>query len=548
MILIVDPSAERAASGRRVLEHRYGERHEVMTCDQFEGARTLVAELHDRGDHLAACLVAESGDGQDTDLLEVARAQFPEARRIVLCARAEPAQGLGAMNDALVHQYAIDDWSQPEIQIYPLLDDLLADWRAADRRTGGGVRVYGARWSPAAHEIKDFLARNQLPYHFYDVDHDATASAVVDRVTDGLGRTPVVLLTDGSALVEPDIHELAARVGLQTHATSAFYDLIVVGAGPAGLAAGVYGASEGLRVAVIEGEAPGGQAGTSSRIENYLGFPSGISGADLARRATEQVQRLGADLITATAVSSIAVEGDSKVVTLSDGEVLTSHALILTTGMTLRHLPAEGVERLTGAGVYYGAAPGEASEYTGSNVAVVGSANSAGQAAVMLSRYADHVTMLVRGESLVADMSQYLIRQIEDRPNIEVVTRTEVSRADGDDHLTGVELRQRDDGSTGPLAVSGLFIFIGGRPHSDLLRDIAALDDEGFVLTGADVERRGDLDPDRWHGRSPAPMETSVPGIFAAGDVRSGAVRRVASAVGQGSVCVSQVHQYLATR
>ena len=549
-IIVVEPDHDRRLAIDAELVGRYGERHGVTVFETYAAGRGEVHRLHDVGADLAACLTTETLEAGQTgeQLLEEVRASFPDAKRVLLCEFADEPIALRAMSDELVHQYVACPWDPAEAQLFPVLDDLLADWRAVARRSTQGIRVVGARWSPATHAVKDFLARNEIPYHFLDVDHDPTAARLLDRVTHGSGRTPAVLLPDGTALVEPSLRDLAARVGLHTEATSAFYDLTVLGAGPAGLAAGVYGASEGLRVALIESEAPGGQAGTSSRIENYLGFPSGISGADLARRATEQVERFGADLLVGVEATALRVEGDSKVVTLSDGNEIRSHAVLVATGMTLRHLPAEGIEHLVGSGVYYGAAPSEASEYQDARVAVIGSANSAGQAAVMLSRYASYVTMLVRGESLEADMSRYLIRQIEDHPNIEVRVRAEVIEATGDGHLESVTVRNRDTDQREPLEVSGLFVFIGSTPHSEIVAGVVALDDEGFILTGRDLERSQRLDPARWRGRTPSHMETSVPGIFAAGDVRSGSVRRVASAVGEGSVCISLVHQYLATR
>ncbi len=451
-----------------------------------------------------------------------------------------------AIDDVDLDYYLQKPWDPPEENLYPVLDDLLSDWQA-DFAPYEGIEVLGTRWAPSTHLAKDFLARNQIRYRFIDVEADSNASALVEQTTGGSGEMPVLMFPDGTSMVNPDFHEVAERVGLQTQTDDPFYDLIIIGAGPAGLGAGVYGASEGLRATVIEGEAPGGQAGTSSRIENYLGFPSGISGGDLARRAVTQVQRLGAEILRATEATSVRTEGDTIIVGLSNGTELIGKALIIATGMEIRRLPAEGVDQFTGAGVYYGAAPSEAAEYEGENVVVIGGANSAGQAAMLLCRYAAKVTMLVRGDGLEETMSAYLIDQLGAQPNFELRVHTEVVEATGGDHLESVKIHGQETGDE-TLDASGMFIFIGSSPHSEVVKDLVALDEDGFILTGPDMIRDGEL-PESWNiDRQPLLMETSVPGIFAAGDVRSGVVRRVASAVGQGAVCVSIVHQYLASR
>jgi thioredoxin reductase (NADPH) len=480
------------------------------------------------------------------EFLTEARKIFPHAKRTLLTAYADTDAAIHAINDADLDYYLQKPWDPPEENLYPVLDDLLSDWQA-DFAPYEGIEVLGTRWAPATHLAKDFLARNQIRYRFIDVETDSNALALVAQATEGSGEMPVLRFPDGTNLISPDFHQIAERVGLQTETDDPFYDMVVIGAGPAGLGAGVYGASEGLRAVLIESEAPGGQAGTSSRIENYLGFPSGISGGDLARRAVTQVQRLGAEILRATEAVSIRVVDDTIIVCLGDDTELICRALVIATGMEIRRLPAPGVDQLTGAGVYYGAAPAEAAAYEGENVLVIGGANSAGQAAMLLTRYAKSVTMLVRGEGLDDTMSAYLIDQLGAQPNFELRTHTEVVEAAGGEHLESVRVHHKDTGDE-TLDVSGMFIFIGSSPHSDIVKDLVELDEDGFVLTGPDLIRDGEL-PKSWPlDRQPLLMETSVPGIFAAGDIRSGVVRRVASAVGQGAVCVSIVHQYLATR
>ena len=408
-----------------------------------------------------------------------------------------------------------------------------------------GIRVAGTLWSATSHHTKDFLARNRIPYQWLDIETNAEARALVESVENEHHRLPVVFFPDGRVLVNPENRDLADACGLQTRASEESYDLIIVGAGPAGLGAGVYGASEGLRTLLIDMEATGGQAGTSSRIENYLGFPSGISGADLANRATTQAKRLGAEVLTAQKVAGIRVEDPYRIVVLEDGTELSCRALILATGVTVRRLDAPGVDRLTGAGIYYGAALTEAANYRDQHVFVVGGANSAGQGAMFFARYAKQVTMLVRGSSLAKSMSQYLIDQIEDQPNIDVMTYTTVTEVHGDDRLEAVTLENRETGATKTVPAAALFLFIGAVPHTDLINDVVRCNNAGFILTGPDLAEDGRR-PKGWTlNRDPYLLETSVPGIFAAGDVRHGAVRRVASAVGQGAIAVSFVHQYL---
>ena len=431
-----------------------------------------------------------------------------------------------------------------------MLDDLLDDWEATVEHAYGGIRVAGTLWSATSHEVKDYLARSQIPYKWLDIERDADARAQVEAVEadDGAQRQlPVVFFPDGTSLVAPPIAELAEKVGHHTRASEAFYDVIIIGAGPAGLGAAVYGASEGLRTLLIDKETTGGQAGTSSRIENYLGFPSGISGADLARRATTQASRLGAEIVTAQEVTGIEVADPYRSVNLADDRTVSCHALIVASGVSVRTLDAPGIERFTGAGVYYGAAISEAASYRGEHLVVVGGANSAGQAAMHFSRYASQVTMVVRSSSLDAGMSRYLIDQIAATDNIDVRAQSQVSAVHGTERLETIEVTNNRTGTTETLPAAALFLFIGAKPHTDFLGDAIVRNSAGFILTGPDLVQDGSP-PEGWTlKRNPYLLETNVPGIFAVGDVRQGVVRRVASAVGQGSTAISMVHQYLKT-
>lgn len=537
-IIAVDDDAPVLAAIRRDLRAHYAADYRIMTAGSGAEALEAVEALHERGDDVALFLVDQRMPAMSgTEFLMAAMARFPDARRVLLTAYADTTAAIQSINEVGLHHYLMKPWDPPDQVLYPVLDDLLDDWLAEHRRPFEGLRVVGTRWSPATHDVAEFLARNRIPYVIADVEHDEQA-----RLLAGDRRLPLVLLPDGTALEAPDPRTLADHVGLQVEATSPFYDLVVIGAGPAGLAAAVYGASEGLRVAVIERQATGGQAGMSSRIENYLGFPSGISGADLARRAVAQAQRFGAEIVTAVEVTGIDVEGGTKVVHLDDGTDLTCRALVVASGMTTRTLPIPGLDRFLGAGAYYGATAAEAASFEGEDVFVIGGANSAGQAAVMFSRVARSVRLVVRG-SITAKMSTYLIDQITEIPSIEVLEGRHVTGLAGEASLQRVELTDTS-GEACWLEGTGLFIFVGAVPHTDFLRGVVALDDHGFVLTGPDIAPGGR--PPGWPlERAPFLQETSVPGIFAAGDVRAGVMRRVASAVGQGSTSVSMVHRYL---
>jgi thioredoxin reductase (NADPH) len=444
-----------------------------------------------------------------TEFLTEARNIYPSARKVLLTAYADTEAAIDSINKIELDYYLKKPWDPPEELMYPVLDDLLDDWLATVPVPYDGIRVAGTLWSAKCHEVKDFLSRNRVPYQWLDIELDKEAKDMVDSTTGGHGRLPVLFFPDGSVLVEPDHRILAEKAGLQTEASLPFYDLIIIGAGPAGLGAGVYGASEGLRTIMIEREATGGQAGTSSRIENYLGFPKGLSGADLARRATAQAKRLGAEILTV--------------------------------------LNVPGIESLTGAGVYYGAALAEVAHYKGEHIFVIGGANSAGQAAMFFSRYAGKVTMVVRSSALERGMSQYLVDQIEATPNIEVLLNSEIVGVSGTKKLEAIRIKDRQSEEVQEVQTPAMFIFIGAVAHTDFLDGVVDRNSAGFIKTGPDLIQKG-RKPKNWSlKRDPFLLETSVQGIFAAGDVRQGAVRRVASAVGEGAIAVSLIHQYLKT-
>jgi thioredoxin reductase (NADPH) len=544
------------------LRRHYGSRYRIIRATSGQSGLDVAVELKRRGEAVALVLSDQRMPGMSgVEFLEKSIPVFPDAKRVLLTAYADTDAAIRAINAAKIHYYLTKPWDPPEERLYAVLDDLLESWNLNYRPPFEGLRVIGSRWLPAGHEIRDFLSRNHIPYRWLDPSQDAHPEARTNAVagsggagTDGEGanlmaqnhldptKLPVVLLPDGEALVQPRISLLAERVGLRVQAERDFYDLVIAGAGPAGLAAAVYGASEGLKTLLIEPSAPGGQAGSSSRIENYLGFPAGLSGADLARRASVQAARFGAEFLSQRA-TGIRTEGQYHFIQLAGGNEVACHTALIATGVDYRRLESPNLERLTGAGVYYGAALTEAISCKDESVMIVGGANSAGQAAVYFAHYSAKVTMLVRAESLEKSMSRYLIDQVRAAPNIEVRTRTEVVDGCGDGHLESVRLRT----PAGEVeeSASALFIFVGGEPKTEWLPPAILRDAKGFVLSGADLRLAGNLF--QWTlDRSPYLLETSVPGIFVAGDVRFGSVKRVASAVGQGSIAVQFVHEYLA--
>jgi thioredoxin reductase (NADPH) len=548
IILIVDDDIQVCNAVERDLRQHYRQDYRIMKATSGAVALETVQRLKQRNDQMALFLVDQRMPGMEgVEFLAEAMKFYPDARKVLLTAYADTQAAITAINLIGLDHYLMKPWSPPEQNLYPVLDDLLSDWLATAEVPFDGIRVAGTLWSASSHIIKDFLARSQIPYQWLDIEQDAEARALVDAVNQEQHRLPVLFFPDGSTLINPHITTVAAKAGLRTQATQPFYDLIIVGAGPAGLAGAVYGASEGLRTLLIDKETTGGQAGTSSRIENYLGFPNGLSGTDLARRATAQATRLGAEILTAQEVTQIRVNDPYRFVRLADGTELSCKALMIATGASLSPLDVPGIEALTGAGVYYGAALTEAAHYKGKPMFVVGGANSAGQGAMFFSRYASKVTMLVRGSSLQKDMSQYLIDHINGTENIEVRVRTSVIEVIGTDRLEALVIKDNDTGETETVPAAALFVFIGAKPHSNFVADVVERNQAGFILTGPDLVRDGRR-PKNWRlNRDPFLLETSVPGIFAVGDVRQGAIRRVASAVGQGSAAISFVHQYLKT-
>jgi thioredoxin reductase (NADPH) len=548
-IIAVDDDAEVLHAVERDLRRRYAERYRVLRADSGATALEALRGLKKR-DGAVGLLVADQRMPHMTgvEFLGQAKALYPDAKRVLLTAYADTDAAIGAINEAKIHHYLLKPWDPPEEHLYPVLDDLLEDWQASFRPRFEGVRVLGTRWSPHSYALRDFLARNQAPYRWLDVemaDRDPEVRRLVEATAGETPRLPMVFFPDGSSLPDPSTAELAEKLGLRVRPEMAFYDLVIVGGGPAGLAAAVYGASEGLRTVMIEMEAPGGQAGMSSRIENYLGFPSGLSGGDLARRAVAQARRFGVEILSPQHVAGARVEGSARMVRLADGSDLGCKALLIATGVSYRRLNVPGAERLQGSGVYYGSAMTEAISCKDEDVYIIGGANSAGQAAMYFSKYARRVVMLVRGASLSATMSQYLIDQIKRTPNIQVETRARVVEVHGEERLEAISIHCADSNETERLNANSLYVFIGAEPRTDWLAGVIERDERGFILTGADLLHGGKR-PRGWPlERDPYWMETSVPGIFAAGDVRHGSVKRVASGVGEGSIAVQFIHQYL---
>jgi thioredoxin reductase (NADPH) len=540
-ILAVDDEPAVLAAVARDLRRRFGEAYRILRASSGAEALELLAEMRTRGDAVAMLVADQRMPGMDgTDYLVKARLVYPEAKRVLLTAYADTDAAISAINEVSLDYYLLKPWDPPEEQLYPVVEDLLTTWESGAALEAGGVRVIGHRFSRETHELRDFLARNRVPARWLDVERDAEAREllVVAGITED--RLPVTLLEDGAILERPSVLELAERIGVSSQPASEHYDLVIVGGGPAGLAAAVYGASEGLRTVLVEREAPGGQAGQSSRIENYLGFPAGLSGSDLARRATDQARRLGAELLSINDAVALRVEGAGRFIELTGGAQLSANCVLVASGVSYRKMLAPGFEDLTGAGVYYGAALTEARSCADQHVVVIGGANSAGQAAVYFSGYAKRVSMLVRGESLAKSMSHYLIEQIGALENVVVRTGTQAVEAQGHDgRLKSLTLRDGDGNET-VEEVDACFIFIGAAPRTDWLDGVLARDKAGFILAGPDVREHGWALP-----REPYPLETSVPGVFVAGDVRSRSIKRVASAVGEGSMAVSLIHEYL---
>jgi len=542
--LAVDDDANVLEAVVQDLRRHFGAVYRVMRAASGQAALETLVQLKTRQEPLALLLSDQRMPGMTgVDFLERSRALFPDAKRVLLTAYADTEAAIQAINTAHIHYYLNKPWDPPEEKLYPVLTDLLEDWQAAYRPPFEGLRVIGHRWSLRDHKVRSFLSRNHVPYRWLDIAAGNDAAKLLKELDLAADQLPVVLFPDGSVLIDPEPETLAAKVGLSVQATQEFYDMVVVGAGPAGLAAAVYGASEGLRTLVIEPEAPGGQAGSTSRIENYLGFPSGITGAELGRRAHAQAARLGAEFITQRAIG-LRIDGQYRFTQLADGREVSSHIVLLATGVHYRKLDVPGADELAGRGIYYGAALVEAAACKGEDVFVVGGANSAGQAALHFAKFACKVTMLLRGSGLSATMSKYLIDEIENTSNIVLAPHTQVVEAQGAERLQALRLSGPQGEWLQPA--TSLFVFIGAAPGTEWLPGALLRDQHGFVLAGPDLRMEGKL-PDSWREkREPFLLETSIPGVFVAGDLRHGSVKRVASAVGEGSIAVQFAHQYLA--
>ena len=547
VLLVVDDDAQVLAAVRRDLRSRYRESYTVISASSGEEALATIRELKARGDALALLVSDQRMPGiQGTEVLARSREIYPLARRVLLTAYSDIDAAIKAINEAHLDHYLSKPWDPPEERLFPVVDDLLDSWQAEYLPEASGLRLVGHQWSPQSHAIKDFLAGNLIPYRWLDIERNPDAHGLLDAAGARADDLPVLIFEDGSVLQSPGPREVAARLGRPLSAAFDVYDLVIVGAGPAGLAAAVYGASEGLRTLLLDRHAPGGQAGSSSRIENYLGFPAGVSGSELTRRAVTQAQRLGAEFLVPLEAIGLSIDAGYKRLALGDGREIVTRTLLAATGMAYREHPAPGVAEHAGAGVYYGSSSTEAPVLAGQRVAVVGGGNSAGQSAMYLSRYAKDVQIVVRSESLRDTMSQYLIDQIARAPNVRLRARTEIERVEGNGRVERVAFRSNEDGATQVEEIDAVFVFIGTRPRSDWLPSAVRRDAKGFVLTGRDLL----ADPAHAKGwkepREPFSLETSVPGVFAAGDVRAGAMNRVASAVGEGSMAVRLVHDYLA--
>jgi len=549
VLLTVDDDPDVLRAIERDLKKHYEEKYRVLRADSGKAALDLLGRLQRRNESVALLLVDHRMPHMNgVEMLQEAVKLYPHAKRTLLTAYADTDAAIKAINDVHLHHYLLKPWDPPEQQLFPVLDDLLNDWYADFHPPFDGIRVLGTRWSPQSYDIRNFLARNQVPYQWLDADaanRDQEVDSLMKSFPPEEIKLPLVLFPDGTTVSEPETQDLAERLGLRTRAGLEFYDLAIVGGGPAGLAAAVYGASEGLKTIMVEREAPGGQAGLSSRIENYLGFPSGLTGGDLTRRAVAQARRFGVEIVSPREATALRVDGPYRFLRLNNGTELSCHAMLLATGVQWRKLDVPGIDRLQGAGVYYGGTATEAISCRDEDVYIIGGANSAGQAAMYFSTYAKRVVMLVRGDSLAATMSQYLIEQVQNTNNIQVEYNSRVTEVHGEDHLESVSIVCDQTGDTSRVPASSLFVFIGAEPRTTWLDGTIERNERGFILTGPDLLKSGKR-PKGWTlERDPGLLETNVPGVFAVGDVRYGSVKRVASGVGEGSVAIQFVHQYL---
>lgn len=547
VLLAVDDEPAVLSAVARDLRRQYGNDYRIVRADSGASALEALEQLRLKGDAVALLIADQRMPVMSgVDFLHSAMELYPEAKRVLLTAYADTEAAIKAINEVQLDHYLMKPWDPPEERLYPTVDELLDDWLASTQPSYEGIRVIGHRWSAASFELKDFLTRALVPYHWLDVEADEEAAELLELAgTDGK-TLPVVIFDDGTTLIAPTLSEVAERVGRRTQASMPAYDLIIVGGGPAGLGAAVYGASEGLTTLLIERETTGGQAVTSSKIENYLGFPRGISGADLMDSAYRQAARFGAEILITREVGGLELRDPFRVIKLADGQEYVCKALVIASGVQYRKLEAEGVERLTDAGVYYGGATTEGRNFAGEDVFIVGGGNSAGQAAMFLAGFARSVTILIRGEALGATMSQYLVDRIDEASNVHVRPTVQVAAVDGKERLESVTLENLKSGERDTVPAGAMFIFIGAMPRTEWVDGVVERDRYGFILTGPEVVRDGHRPKGWWAERDPFWLESSVPGIFVAGDVRSKSIKRVASAVGEGAMAVSLIHQHLA--
>ena len=549
-LLTVDDDPNVLKAIERDLRSRYGEKYRVLRANSGQAGLELLHELRGREDAVALLLADQRMPQMDgIGFLNEARKVYPEAKRALLTAYADTSAAINAINEVSVHYFFLKPWDPPGQHLYPVIDDLLEDWNASYRPPYEGIRVVGTRWSSKAYDLRDFLARNHVPYQWIDVElsaDDPEVKQLIASVGEDAHQLPLTLFPDGTRMFQATPAELAEKIGLRTRSETQFYDLAIVGGGPGGLAAAVYGASEGLKTVMIDREAPGGQAGLSSRIENYLGFPSGLSGADLARRAVMQAQRFGVEIIAPQEVVGLRAEGPYRILKLADGNEISCHAVLIATGVQWRRLEIPGVEHLQGSGVYYGGGSQEAISCKGETVYIIGGANSAGQAALNFSQHAEKVVILIRGDSLSASMSRYLIDQIEKTPNIQLWTHAAAIEVHGHTHLEEISVQCSDTDTVDRVPANAMFIYIGALPRTDWLEGSVVRDERGFVLAGPDLLKNG-KHPAGWNlDRDPFLLESSMPGVFVVGDVRYGSIKRVASAVGEGAIAVQFIHRYMA--
>ncbi|MBI4908995.1 MAG: FAD-dependent oxidoreductase [Acidobacteria bacterium] len=546
-ILAIDDDLSVLRAVERDLKKRFTPNFRVLSVDSPHKALDTVRQLTARGDRVALFLVDQRMPQMSgTEFLQQSASLQPYARRVLLTAYADSNAAIDAINKAKLHHYLMKPWEPPEQNLYPVLADQLEDWQAANAESFEGAYIIGTRWAPETHRLKDFLAKTQIPYRW--MEPDGVDDPRVRAALEGRTQTPAIIFPDGTVLERPDLAQVAAKLGLITTPLKDFYDVVVVGAGPAGLACALYCSTEGLKTIIVEREAAGGQAGLSSRIENYLGFPSGLSGADLARRGVAQVRRFGTEVLAPAEAVGLTAEGEYRVVKLSNGQELAAHSVVIASGVQWRRLDVPGMDHLTGAGVYYGAAITESSSCKDEDVYIVGGANSAGQAAVHFSEIARSVRMIVRGDGLSKSMSHYLVERIQTIPNISVIPNSDVVAVDGASRLERITVHHHDTGAREELRAAALFIFIGAEPHSEWLEGVLCRDAKGFLVTGANLLQNGKRPPGWRMDRDPYLLETSVSGVFAVGDIRDGAVRRVANSVGEGSIVLYFIRQYMRNR